>query len=367
MPIGNFFGSMPAWLQRQLAEEALLGGPLGGSSPPSYNNPNDPPARPPALPNLPSSPPVAAPAPAVPPGGEMRMPPARQTRAGELDEAREVFLKKPEGRFKSGLKGALYGAIEGLRSGGGLGGALGGAAAGGATGAISPKTIRRQEFETQIRPQIEERFGMEDAEAAQRMGIEREMLDREHKRAQINEMNRRNLPRPERRQSLMGSPSQGIYDPNTHEMILPAPQERLRPYWAKVEENGREVWRDLNAKENQGKSFKALRRPERRGSGSSAKSMQKAVEEFDRTKQALEDATRRGDEGMIEDLRRRLQTQAANLASRYGDQLETGGGDWPYWKPRGQSAAPQGDDEVRAYAKRFKISIEAARRELMEQ
>jgi hypothetical protein len=90
------------------------------------------------------------------------------------------------------------------------------------------------------------------------------------------------------------------------------------------------------------------------GEEKSAKAMAKDVETFERTKAALRDATARGDRAMIEDLRKRLQTQATNLASRYGDRLEVGGGDWPYQKPRGGQPAqssPQASTS-RATAKR---------------
>jgi hypothetical protein len=82
-----------------------------------------------------------------------------------MQTAKDVYLKKPEGRLKSTLRGALYGAVEGLRSGQGLGAGLGGAVAGGTVGAVSPRTIRRAQFETEVAPQILQRHQLEDAEA----------------------------------------------------------------------------------------------------------------------------------------------------------------------------------------------------------
>jgi carbon monoxide dehydrogenase subunit G len=68
--------------------------------------------------------------------------------------------------------------------------------------------------------------------------------------------------------------------------------------------------------------------------GAKSAQMQKAVELFERNKQALIDATARGDVTMITALRKRLNQMATNLASKYGDRLEVGGGEWPYQKPR---------------------------------
>jgi hypothetical protein len=95
--------------------------------------------------------------------------------------------------------------------------------------------------------------------------------------------------------------------------------------------------------------------------------IQKGVEDFERTKQALIDATSRGDQPLMTSLRRRLQTMAANLATRYGNELEIGSGEWPYVKPKGQSPSQgRGDneismDELREVAKRRGISLEQAR------
>jgi hypothetical protein len=69
--------------------------------------------------------------------------------------------------------------------------------------------------------------------------------------------------------------------------------------------------------------------------------MSLAVEGFEKVKQALVDATSRGDQAMMIQLRKRLQTMATNLAAKYGDRLEVGSGEWPYQKPR-TSQAPVG-------------------------
>jgi hypothetical protein len=70
--------------------------------------------------------------------------------------------------------------------------------------------------------------------------------------------------------------------------------------------------------------------------------MERAINEFNNTKRLLEDATRRGDS--VYELRKRLQDQATNIATRYGDRFEVGLGEWPFVKPResgGGGMSPQ--------------------------
>jgi hypothetical protein len=129
------------------------------SSPPGYNDP-----PPPTLPELSRPTPLPGPR-GVPFEAPLGHTLPRETRAQEMQTAKDVYLKKPEGRLKSTLRGALYGAVEGLRSGQGLGAGLGGAVAGGTVGAVSPRTIRRAQFETEVAPQILQRHQLEDAEA----------------------------------------------------------------------------------------------------------------------------------------------------------------------------------------------------------
>lgn len=189
-------------------------------------SPNDPPARPPTLPNVPAPNPrpISLPAPRGIPGdipngpmpGSPRpstlpelspLPPdahraltatappipdapmaplsRRPSRYEELGEAKDVYLKGTPGRFKSGVMGALRGAAAGLASGGGLGGALGGAVAGGAFGGIHPRGAREMEFNERIRPQIMERFAFEDADSAARMAAEKALREDRMSRANL--------------------------------------------------------------------------------------------------------------------------------------------------------------------------------------
>src|SRR5262249_52294617 len=70
--------------------------------------------------------------------------------------------------------------------------------------------------------------------------------------------------------------------------------------------------------------------------------LEKAVEVFEKMKDALVEATRVGDQSLMTSLRRRLNSLAVNLASKY-PQLEVGGLDsgWPYVKPRGSAGQQQ--------------------------
>ena len=98
--------------------------------------------------------------------------------------------------------------------------------------------------------------------------------------------------------------------------------------------------------------------------------MENAVKVFDNVKQALIDATSRNDVKMMTSLRKRLNSVATNLATKYGDRLEVGGGEWPYVKPKGQAPTTQptvqGDNEItlqelQEISKRRGISLEQAR------
>jgi hypothetical protein len=111
----------------------------------------------------------------------MGMPrPAQPTRGEQLGEAKDVYLQGTPGRGKS----ALLGAARGFLGGGGLAGAITGAA----SGAIDPRGLREQEFNRRIRPQILERFGLEDQERAQAREAEESAINNEYKRAQIGEI-----------------------------------------------------------------------------------------------------------------------------------------------------------------------------------
>jgi hypothetical protein len=118
---------------------------------------------------------------------------------------------------------------------------------------------------------------------------------------------------------------------------------------------------------------KAQRPPKAQRASLSDAAMVKAVEDFERVKQSLIDATSRGDVTMADALRRRLNVIATGLATKFGDRLEVGGGEWPYQKPRGsqgsvgQPQGPQGDNEIsmaelQEIAKRKGITVEQARK-----
>lgn len=114
--------------------------------------------------------------------------PRQPSRAEQMQEARDVWMVGTEGRGRSGLKGALRGAVEGLRSGGGLGGAIGGALGGALVGGISPRTLRTREFNEQVRPEIEERFRLEDADRQVRAAEAKAISDRAMTQMQLANM-----------------------------------------------------------------------------------------------------------------------------------------------------------------------------------
>jgi hypothetical protein len=208
--------SIPDWRRRRLAEtdETMLPdvnpynpyNPGGGETPPALPAPMDPRS-------------VPMTAPAAPPGvgSPGPTPIAPQSRYGELQEAKDVYLKGTPGRFKSAALGGLRGLGPGLASGGGLAGALGGAVGGAIGGGINPRGEREMEFEERVRPKIYERFGFEDLERASARQAQTNALDDERKRAEIGRLNR-----PQR----MNVQGLGVVDPITGEVIARAPERR---------------------------------------------------------------------------------------------------------------------------------------------
>lgn len=194
---------------------------------------DDPGADPmPALPDLrpPRPVPLAGPN-GAPYEAPRATPPFRQSRGAEMAEARDVYLQGAPGRGKSALKGALLGGLRGLAQGG-LGGALGGAVGGALGGGVNPRGLREQEFNQQIRPRIQERFGYEDQAAQAQRQAEQDELNNQFKLAQINATNRSNLPRPVRPPALMNTPG-GVLDPETRTIVpgtQPQPKEKETPY-----------------------------------------------------------------------------------------------------------------------------------------
>jgi hypothetical protein len=294
--------------------------------------------------------------------------PGRQTRKQELDEARDVYLLGTPGRKKSGLIGALLGGLQGLASGNGLGGAVGGALAGGVTGLASPKTIREQQFNAQVRPKILEGFAYEDADRAMQRQAAGDAIDAQYKQAQTRALDRSNLPKGP---SFGNAPGIGIFNEQTGVVTTPAPpREDKRKgvdgnYYDLNNPKEKAEFEALTAKLPRDGFGRFITRADERarsrmGRGASGgrdtKAMDKAVNEFNQTKRALEEATARGDSAQADSLRKKLQGMSTNIASRYGSQYETGGGDWPYIKSRGGSAAPASSPQ-RSQAKAKLIAV----------
>lgn len=129
------------------------------------------------------------------PGGRLPVGPIAgpRSRAEEMQEARDVYRSGPVpqgfgARLKSAIVPAITGAVRGYAQTGDAGGAIGGLLGGGGIAALSPKTQRAMDFEQQIKPQILERYGLEDQQAQADAAARREALDQEYRRAQLNEM-----------------------------------------------------------------------------------------------------------------------------------------------------------------------------------
>jgi|SRR5262245_195261 len=119
----------------------------------------------------------------------------------------------------------------------------------------------------------------------------------------------------------------------------------------------------------------------RGGGGGSSPAQQKAVQQFENVKQKVADAAASGNRRLEKEMRQKMDAAFKQLAKYPG--LELGydqSGKWPYQKPRGGQAAPTGqpplagpvmaqppDATVKAYAQRFGLSEEQARRELSGQ
>lgn len=201
------------------------------------------------------------------------MEPARQSRYGEMQEAKDVYLKGTPSRRKSLLLGALKGGLTGLASGGGLGGAIGGAVAGGAVGGISPRTLRRQQFETEIAPQIQERWGYEDYESAARAQAEDRMMKRRQaesgialQESQIERNRRPPATSPRAPQFRLGRDKRtgeleyyNLNDPQDVQNFEPAEfEQQPSSRWVR-DASGNYI--DLNAPENKGRRVRGYDRP----------------------------------------------------------------------------------------------------------
>lgn len=295
---------------------------------------------------------------------------------GARRDAEGRLLGKEEGGgfdrdWKQTAISALAGAARGFATTGDVGGAIGGAAAGGAGSLINPQAGREFVFDSLHRPELERREARERAERDRAVAdiLNRAKLDdlratTEERRAQAEKLRRPEAPRSPIRSD------RGLWDPATGGIIPgtePLPKER--PQALKEGPDGN--WYDVNIPADKAKlealntklprdrfgrfisraDERATARSGAGGGDKDSKALQKAMEDFDRTKDALVDATRRGDGAMMIDLRRRLRGMAASLASRFGDRLEVGGGDWPYYRPRDAQGASPGSMS-RAEAKR---------------
>jgi hypothetical protein len=129
-------------------------------------------------------------APPAPSPREARLPEFNPgiSRSDEFRGARDEIVGKRTGRVKGILLGAGLGALRGLATGQGLGAGLGGAVAGALTGGISPKTARQQQFDMLRKPQMMERWQLEDMDTARARQAASAALDDQHKRAQIGVM-----------------------------------------------------------------------------------------------------------------------------------------------------------------------------------
>lgn len=192
------------------------------------------PSLPPELPDIEDPEPM----PMTAPGGFFGRPtPYRQpSRAEEMSEARNVYNQKQPGRLKAGLLGALQ--TVGAGGAQDLGQAFGQGIGGFVGGLINPRGVRNRQFEQQIRPQIEERFQLEDRERALRASEAKDQQDAEFQQARIADINSqirtREAPKPiPRRQPIRSD--RGLYDPDAGAIIpgteplpaapkVPAPQ-----------------------------------------------------------------------------------------------------------------------------------------------
>lgn len=186
-------------------------------------------------------------APMAPPPPAYTAPPPpleRPSRGQELDEAKSAYLQQTPGRFKSGLRGALQGALQGLATGQGLGGAIGGALGGGLVGAVNPRGLREQQFNQEIAPKIQQRWGMEDQDRAAQRQAGIDFMNAQKTQAEIGAIDRSNQPRAPRPPSYGNAPGIGIYNEQTGEVTTPAPpKEEKQPRYVKAFGRNRQTGR----------------------------------------------------------------------------------------------------------------------------
>ena len=209
-------------------------------------------------PELSGVPPVAPVAPEIAPR-EAPMPEfnPRISRGEEYGGAKAEFMAKTPGRGKSALTGALQGFLRG--------GGLAGAATGAIYGAADPRGLREQEFNRTRRPQLLERFAMEDAETQARRQAEQDAINNQYRQAQIGELEsqayKNRQPPPAPRPLAPIHSDRGLYDPEARQIIpgtepLPKEEKPPTPHWVR-DESGNYV--DLNAPKPAGKPARPVR------------------------------------------------------------------------------------------------------------
>lgn len=203
------------------------------------------------------------------------MPSLRPPNRGEqIYEARDVYLQGTPGRGKSALTGALRGFLEG--------GGLLGAGMGALSGAVDPRGLREDEFNRRVRPQIVDRFAIEDADRAAVTAAEDRQLNNAYRTAQIGELE--SQAEKNRRPTILPPPRpiispRGLYDPAARGIIpgtepLPPQPRELAPRPV-LNERGEYV--DFNAETKAGRRVKAFQKPEKSGGGRKAKEPPKVV------------------------------------------------------------------------------------------
>jgi hypothetical protein len=306
-----------------------------------------------------------------------------------------------DGSYKRGFgdiaKSALAGLGQGFATGGGLGAGLGGALAGGVGSAINPRMGREFVFDSIMAPRMEADLARQQQQQAAQQAQAKAARDAEFQDAQRRkieaETDKLRLPPPAPTPRAPVRSDRGLLDLETRQIIPgteplpPAPKEPTAVW----RQDARGNWVNLNDPANKGKTIQG---PRVRGMGGSGSGKQDAATTYQNLQRALQDAQDAGDadlEYAIEDQMRRL---AVGLAGK-GRQLPAPALPAPSGTPapagtpaplteqqridRAAQANPKqktaydapvgpmlgaSPDRIRAYAQRFGISEEQARREL---
>lgn len=255
--------------------------------------------------------------------------------------------------MKSGLQNAARGFFSGLASGG-LAGGLGGAAAGGAYGAIDPRGVRRQQFETQEKPKILERFALEDKDRAATLANEKMMREGRMDEAQLANIGSQIQSRS------AGDALAGRKQDFEERRPPKTPAQRLVTFEGRTYDYNDPVQRkaleDAQGKLPRDKFGRSISRADERvsgrggggGGGSSQKDMRSAgvlMRQFERLKGEAIRASAEENVEMFAAKKSELDALADQIDALYGDSVEVGVGDgWPYVKfrqgGRARKAAP---------------------------